>query len=45
MAVIKTQIEVSGQHSEFPGPSIDARSGLLAPDLEELESLAVGAGQ
>ena len=36
MAVIQTQIEVSGQHDKLPVLRIDARSGWLALDLGEL---------
>src|SRR6202049_2557045 len=36
MAVIQTQIEVSGQHDELPVLRIDARSSWLALDLAEL---------
>src|SRR5580704_9919163 len=36
MAVMQTQIEVSGLHSELPVLRIDARNGWLALDLTEL---------
>src|SRR5579863_3143907 len=36
MGVIKTQIEVGGQHSDLPVFRIDARRGWLALDLREL---------
>src|SRR5579863_5504643 len=36
MGVIKTQIEVGGQHSDLPVFRIDARRGWLALDLGEL---------
>src|ERR1700686_4741642 len=36
MAIIQTQIEVSGQHDKLPVLRIDARSGWLALDLAEL---------
>src|SRR6202171_3404798 len=36
MAVIQTQIEAAGKHSDLPILRIDARSGWLALDLAEL---------